>query len=90
MIDAPLIKLINSYNNLPYCFTIVYPDTGDCNADCTIDIGDVVYLIEYLFRNGDPPAPTGVGDANCDGVVDVGDVVRLIGYLYKGEPPPSC
>ncbi|UCB53646.1 MAG: dockerin type I repeat-containing protein [Candidatus Zixiibacteriota bacterium] len=77
-------------DNLPSCFSISYPDIGDCNCDGTVDIGDVVYLIGYLYRGGPPPPATAVGDANCDGIVDVGDVVRLIGYLYRGEPPPSC
>jgi hypothetical protein len=77
-------------DNAPSCFHISYPDVGDCNCDGIVDIGDVVYLISYLYRGGPPPPATAVGDANCDGIVDVGDVVRLIGYLYKGEPPPSC
>jgi hypothetical protein len=74
--------------NLPYCFTMAH--LGDCTGNNLVDIGDVVFLINYLFRNGAAPDPIEVGDANCDGVVDIGDVVRLIGYLYKGEPPPSC
>ncbi|UCB51543.1 MAG: dockerin type I repeat-containing protein [Candidatus Zixiibacteriota bacterium] len=76
--------------NLPYCFSISDPVLGDCNADHMADIGDLVYLISYLFRNGDPPIPLQAGDTNCDGTVDIGDVVRLIGYLYKGEPSLSC
>ena len=74
--------------NLPYCFTMAR--LGDCTGDNLVDIADVVFLINYIFRNGVAPDPIEVGDANCDGIVDVGDVVRLIGYLYKGEPPPSC
>jgi hypothetical protein len=77
-------------HNLPYCFSVTYAHTGDCNADCLIDIGDVVYLINYLYRNGNPPFPLSVGDANCDGIVDVGDVVFLINYLFRGGPAPSC
>ena len=77
-------------HNLPHCFSLSYPQLGDANADGTIDIGDVVYLINYLYRASPSPVPTPVGDTNCDGVVDIGDVVRLIGYLYRGEPPPSC
>ena len=77
-------------DNLPYCFSISYPDCGDCNCDGVVDVGDVVYLIGYLYRGGPPPVPPEVGDANCDGIVDIGDVVRLVGYLYRGDPPPSC
>ncbi len=64
--------------------------TGDASHDGVIDIGDVVYLINYLYKNGAAPDPLESGDANCDGVVDVSDVVYLINYLFKSGPPPSC
>ncbi len=64
--------------------------TGDASGDGVIDIGDVVYVINYLYRDGDPPSPLEAGDCNCDGIVDIGDVVYLINYLYRGGDPPSC
>ncbi len=63
---------------------------GDVNGDKVIDIGDVIYLINYLFKSGPTPTPLPAGDATCDGNVDVGDVVYLINYLFKGGPAPSC
>lgn len=63
---------------------------GDANGDGVIDIEDVVYLINYLYRNGDSPNPVEAGDCNCDEIVDLGDVVYLINYLYRGGPPPGC
>jgi parallel beta-helix repeat protein len=63
---------------------------GDANADGAVDPADVVYLINYLFRNGSPPDPIEAGDANCDGVVDPADVVYLINYLFRNGPPPGC
>jgi len=77
-------------HNLPYCFSLSYPELGDVNADGTINIGDVVYLINYLYRASPSPVPTPVGDTNCDEVVDIGDVVFLINYLFRGGPRPSC
>jgi hypothetical protein len=63
---------------------------GDTNGNGVIDLGDVVYLITYLYKNGPAPNPLLAGDANCSGEVDLGDVVYLITYLYKGGPPPTC
>ncbi len=63
---------------------------GDANGDGTVESGDVVFMINYLFRGGAPPDPLPAGDSNCDGVVGSGDVVYLINYLFRGGPAPSC
>jgi hypothetical protein len=63
---------------------------GDANGDGAIDAGDVVYLIDYLYRDGPAPNPPELGDANCDGAIDPGDVVYLINYLFREGPPPPC
>jgi len=64
---------------------------GDVNADGLVDIGDVVYLINYLYHGGPPPPDPWTADLNdCDGEIDIGDVVYLINYLYHGGPPPAC
>jgi hypothetical protein len=63
---------------------------GDANGDGIISPGDVIYLINYLFRGGPAPDPLERGDCNCDGEVDPGDVVYLINYLFRYGPPPSC
>lgn len=65
-----------------------YVMRGDANADGIINIGDVVYLVTYLFQNGPPPCPMEAGDANGDGLVNIGDVVYLVTYLFGGGPPP--
>ncbi|HEX7401330.1 MAG TPA: dockerin type I repeat-containing protein [candidate division Zixibacteria bacterium] len=61
---------------------------GDVNQTGLIDIGDVVYLINYLYRAGTGPIPLESGDCNCDGVIDIGDVIYLINYLFKLGLPP--
>jgi hypothetical protein len=65
---------------------------GDTNTDTIINVGDVVFLITYLYRGGSEPDPVCKGDVNKDGIVNVGDVVYLITYLYRGgsEPDPDC
>jgi aminopeptidase N len=61
---------------------------GDANHDLVVDVGDVVYIVNYLYRGGPEPLPLESADVNCDGVVNVGDVVYLINYLFRGGPPP--
>jgi len=61
---------------------------GDPNRDLTIDIGDVVYLTNYLYKSGSAPWPIESGDCSKDSNVDVGDVVYLINYLFKAGTAP--
>jgi len=42
-----------------------------------VDLGDVVFLINYLYRGGIPPRIWASGDVNCDGVVDSRGVVFI-------------
>jgi hypothetical protein len=63
---------------------------GDANGDGVIALGDAIYLLNYLFKNGDPPDPLEAGDANCDGDVQIGDAIYLLNYLFKNGPPPGC
>ncbi len=77
-------------HNLPVCFTISFATVGDANSDGVIDNGDVVYLINYLYKSGPSPVPLQVGDCNCDEIVDIGDVVFLINYLFRDGDPPDC
>ena len=63
---------------------------GDTNGDGIINIGDVVYLVSYLYKSGPAPTPVESGDVNCDEIVNIGDVVYLVSYLYRNGPPPSC
>ena len=62
---------------------------GDANNDSAVNVGDAVYLINYVFKGGPPPQPLlCCGDANGDVNVNVGDAVYLINYVFKGGPPP--
>ena len=66
---------------------------GDINVpggDGVVDIGDIVYLINYLFKSGSPPNPLSEGDVSCEEVVGIGDVVTLINYLFKHGNVPKC
>jgi len=77
-------------DSLPPTIRVLLYRRGDANGDGIITCGDVVYLVNYLYKNGSAPIPSIAGDANCDDVVDIGDIVYLINFLFKnGEPPCS-
>ncbi len=61
---------------------------GDANGDSTVNLGDVVYLIEYLYKEGPPPCIPETADPNGTCVPELGDIVTLIDYLYRGGAPP--
>jgi len=61
---------------------------GDATGDSTIDIGDVLFVINYLYKNGAPPCPYHAGDTNCDGEIDLLDILCLINYLFRGADLP--
>jgi hypothetical protein len=63
---------------------------GDANDDGVIDIGDAIYVINYLYKNDPAPDPWQAGDPNNDDVVQLGDVIFLINYLFKNGPSPGC
>lgn len=63
---------------------------GDASGDGQIDIADVIYLINYLYKGGPSPNPIEAGDANCDQIINSADVVYLINYLFISGPPPAC
>ncbi len=72
---------------------------GNANADAEdkVNIGDITYLIEYMF--GIPPGPEppcrDEGNANGDAEdkINIGDITYLIDYLFgipTGPAPPAC
>jgi hypothetical protein len=63
--------------------------SGDADNSGSIDISDVIYLINYLFRGGPAPALI-AGDCNNDEEVTICDVVYLVNYLFREGPMPSC
>jgi hypothetical protein len=61
---------------------------GDANGDGMVNVGDAVWIINYVFKGGAPPDPPLLGDANCDGQTNIGDAVYLIANIFSGGPPP--
>ena len=68
--------------------TIWWSVPGDANNDSLVNVGDVVFLVNYLYKSGSEPCVMEAADPNADCKVDVGDVVYLINFLYRNGTPP--
>jgi hypothetical protein len=82
-INWPAAGEVGSFN-----VTEVPPQRGDINCDDRRNVTDIIYLINYLFKDGPAPSFIETGDVNCDGKVTISDAVYLVNYLFKGGPPP--
>jgi hypothetical protein len=61
---------------------------GDANGDSAVNVGDVTFLTDYLFRGGPEPCICEAADCNADTTITVADQVYLINYLYRGGAEP--
>jgi hypothetical protein len=67
---------------------IVWEMAGDANYDQFVNIGDAVYLINWIFKGGPAPKRMKEADTQCDGDNNVGDVVYIINYVFRSGPEP--
>ncbi len=69
---------------------VIRPLCGDANGDEQVNVGDAVYLINFVFNGGPAPNPIESGDENCDGQTNVADAVYLINYIFRDGLGPCC
>jgi len=78
---------------LPVTVTIQDFICGDADGDGNGPIvPDLVYLVNYLFKGGNPPPVLAAADANGeDGdLINVADLTYLVNYLFKSGNAPIC
>lgn len=61
---------------------------ADVYDDGLLTLTDAVFLLEYLFRAGDPPSCLQTADVNRDGGVNLSDAVAILSYLFLAGAPP--
>ncbi len=68
----------------------VPPIRGDVNLDLDgPNVGDLTYLVAYLFQGGPAPPCEEEGDVDGTGAIDVSDLTYLVAFLFQGGPAPA-
>jgi len=63
---------------------------GDIAVYKTINILDIVALINYKFKHDSVPDYLETADVNADGAIDILDIINLVNYKFKGGLAPAC
>ncbi|SYZ74042.1 exported hypothetical protein [Candidatus Zixiibacteriota bacterium] len=63
---------------------------GDANNNGAVNILDVSYTINFLYKSGPAPEPLKIADVNNSNTVNILDVSYLINSIYKGGKSPYC
>ena len=62
---------------------------GDLDNSHTLDISDLVFMVDWMFTSGPAPDPLFVADIDGSCSVDISDLVYLVDYMFTGGPPPE-
>jgi len=62
---------------------------GDANGDWLVNIQDITFIINFLYKTHVPPSPLYVGDINGNCRINIQDISYLISYLHKNGPAPK-
>ncbi len=60
----------------------------DIDTSGVVDISDLVYLIDYMFRGGPPPPLMNSADVNASCQIDISDLVYVVDYMFLEGPIP--
>jgi hypothetical protein len=87
---GPQGDAVRIYNFVRCVRDIGANDCGDANGNGSVNVQDITYLINYLYKGGLAPNPLQSADVNHSGVVNIQDITYLINYLYKSGPALNC
>ncbi len=92
LIEWPSRQMIDILTNVEanQFLTVIETVCGDADGNKITDILDIVYLIDWKFKDGSPPYPLYAANVNSDGAIDILDIIHLIDWKFKDSGPPNC
>ncbi|MEW5922653.1 MAG: FG-GAP-like repeat-containing protein [Candidatus Zixiibacteriota bacterium] len=63
---------------------------GDTDGNAKVNLMDVIFMINYLYRGGPAPDPLESMDVDGNGFNNLFDIMFLINYLYRNGPSLKC
>lgn len=63
---------------------------GDIDGNGSVDVADLTFLVDFLFRAGPPPPAMETANVDGDNGVNVADLTFLVDYLFNGGSQPIC
>jgi hypothetical protein len=85
---ADTVIMMNQNHQWQVTLNPVVFSRGDANYDGKVNVGDIVYIINFVFKGSSAPIPYFAGDTNSDSKINVGDAVYLINFIFKSGPSP--
>ncbi|MEE8404454.1 MAG: Ig-like domain-containing protein, partial [candidate division Zixibacteria bacterium] len=61
---------------------------GDLDGTFNYTMNDVVFLVNYIYRDGPEPDPLQAGDVDASGAINTADLSYLVNFIYRGGPAP--
>ena len=62
---------------------------GDSNASGRVDLADIIFILSYLFRNGEAPPCLDAANVNGDVAIDISDAIFMLNYIFNHAAPPK-
>ncbi|MBN2227587.1 MAG: agmatine deiminase family protein [candidate division Zixibacteria bacterium] len=89
---ARAVDAIGAFDEQEFSIYVSYAYVcGDANGDESVNLLDVLHIIDYLYSDpaGPAPIPSEAGDANADDDINLLDILYIIDYLYGSPPGPE-
>lgn len=89
-LDTNKVKI---YNGSMYVLRGICGDVSGSvsgEPDGSVNLLDILFLINYKYKDGPPPVSEPLSDVNCDIKINLLDILALIDYKYKDGPPLNC